>query len=245
MSSVIGGVGGAILGAGLVGAGATVIGGVLASNATSDASNAAIQQQQSALQQQATLSQPYRDLGSAAIPTYQNLLTGGGAGPAGIEKTLQSLPGYQATLTQGTEAAQRAAGASGLNLSGNQVAAVQQQGAVLADQTYNQRLQELLQPINTGQAAAAGQAANVGGAAANISNALIGQGNTQAGIDANTLAGLTKTAGTASNQYLTQQTLANLIPGYGTPGGGGGAGSGGGANMTYPGDASAGIPTLG
>jgi hypothetical protein len=225
------GVAAAIVGTGVVAAGATIASGAMSAGATKDASNAAITEQQAALQQQAQLSQPYRDLGTNNIQTYQNLLTGQGTGSApgtaapgsaaagaNIENTLQSMPGYKATLATGTEAAERSAAASGLNLSGNQVAGVEQYGAQLADSTYQQQLNDALQPIQIGQAAAAGQAANVGTSANNISNALINQGNNQANIDANTVAGITKAGSNATNQYLTYNTLQGLN----NPGGGGG-----------------------
>ena len=212
----------AVIGAGVIGAVGSGVAGSEAAGATESSTNAAIQQQQSALTQQATLSQPYRDLGSSNIQTYQNLLTGGGGPNAGanIETTLQNMPGYKATLATGTEAAQRSAAASGLNLSGNQVAGVEQFGAQLADQTYEQQLNNVLQPIQLGQAAAAGQAANVGTSANNISSALINQGNNTANIDANTIAGITKAGSGAANQYLTYNTLQGLN----NPGGGGGGG---------------------
>lgn len=217
------GVATAIVGVGVLGAAATVYGANKAAGATRDASNAAIAEQKSALQQQAELSKPYRDLGTSNIDTYQKLLTGGGGPNAGanIEQTLQNTPGYKATMDTGIEAAKRSSAAGGLNLSGNQVAAVETFGAQLGDQTYQQQLNNLLQPIQLGQTAAAGQAANVGTSASNISNSLISQGNNMANIDANTIAGITKAGSGAANQYLTYQTLQGLN----NPGGGGGGGS--------------------
>jgi hypothetical protein len=219
----------AVVGAAAIGAVGSAVAGGEAASATTNASNNAIREQQAALQQQATLSQPYRDLGTNNIQTYQNLLTGtngpnGAAAPgsaaagANIQQTLQSLPGYQATLNTGTEAAMRAAGASGLNLSGNQVAGVQAFGSQLADSTYQSELANLLQPIQLGQAAAAGQAANVGTAASNIGNIGINQGNNIANIDANEIAGITRAGSTAANQLITYNTLNGLNnPGVSTP----------------------------
>lgn len=216
------GVAGAIVGVGVLAAGATLASGAMAAGATKDASNAAISEQQAALAQQAELSKPYRDLGTSNIDTYQKLLTGGGGPNAGanIEQTLQNTPGYKATMDTGVEAAKRSSAASGMNLSGNQVAAVETFGAQLGDQTYQQQLNNLLQPIQLGQAAAAGQAANVGTAASNIGNIGINQGNNMANIDANTIAGITKAGSNATNQYLTYNTLQGLN----NPGGGGGGG---------------------
>lgn len=221
----------AVIGAAVVGAAGSAYAGSEAASATGKASNAAISEQQQALQQQATLSQPYRDLGTNNIQTYQNLLTGanGPNGPAtpgspgagaNIEQTLQTMPGYQATLDTGVEAAKRSSAASGLNLSGNQVAGVQAFGSQIADSTYQQQLNNLLQPIQLGQAAAAGQAANVGTSASNIGNIGINQGNNVANIDANEIAGITRAGSTAANQLITYNTLQGL---NNPAGGGGGA----------------------
>lgn len=227
----------AVIGAAVVGAAGSAYAGSEAAGATRDATNASIAANQSALAQQTALSQPYRDLGTSNIQTYQNLLTGGGQGAAGAEATLQSMPGYQATLNTGVEAAKRSSAASGMNLSGNQVAGVEAYGAQLADSTYQQQLNNLLQPIQLGQAAAAGQAANVGTSASNISGALINQGNNMANIDANTIAGITKAGSNATNQYLTYNTLQGLNnPGGGTPAAGGATGAPGNwdGSMTSP-----------
>jgi hypothetical protein len=220
----------AVIGGAVVAAGATAYAGSQAASATKDASSAAIDQQKAALDQQATLNKPYRDLGTTNMSTYQNLLTGD---PATQAKTLESLPGYQFTKNQGIEDVMRAASSSGLNLSGNQVVAVQQYGSNLADQTFQQQLNNLLQPVQLGEAAAAGQAANVGTSASTIGNTLVNQGNTNAGITANEIAGLSKIAGTTSNSAMTYGTLNSLnTPGTVTP------------TPTY-GDPNAGLPSAG
>jgi hypothetical protein len=186
-----------------------------AAGATKDASNASIQQQQQALAQQAALSKPYRDLGQSEIPTLQNLLGVGGADPTAA---LRATPGYQFQQQQGTQNTVNQASAMGLGLSGNTLEGLSKFNQGLADTTYQQAVGNAENVVNTGQAAAAGQAANVGNAAGNISNTLMNQGNTLAGIDANTIAGITKSAGNTANGLITQQTLAGLN----NPGGGGG-----------------------
>jgi hypothetical protein len=80
----------------------------------------------------------------------------------------------------------------------------------LADQTYQDELRNLLAPVQLGQAAAAGQAANVGGAAANIGNIQTQQGANLANIGMNRVAGITGAIGQGINQYTTLQTLRNL-----------------------------------
>lgn len=197
---------------GVVSAVGTAVASNQASKATEGATNAAIGEQNKALTAQEAATAPYQNLGTTNLPTYQSLLTGGGGPNAGqnIQNTLAQTPGYQAALTTGTEAAERAAGASGLNLSGNQVAGVEQFGATLGDATYQNALNNALAPIQIGEAAATNTAANIGGAATNISNLLSNQGNTTAAIDANTVAGITKAASGAASQYTTAQTLQGL-----------------------------------
>lgn len=180
-----------------------------ASSATNNATNANVAEQNAALNQQATLSQPYRDLGSSAIPQYEALLGLGPQGASGIGAALQNTPGYQFTQQQGQTGILNAASASG-GVGGNTLAALDTYNTGLASGTYQSEVADIGGAVASGQAAAAGQAQNVGTAAGNIGTALTSQGQTNAGIDANLAAALTKTAGNASNQYITQQTIGAL-----------------------------------
>lgn len=210
-------VAGAIVVGGIAaGVGSAVAGGE-AAGATRDAANTAAGVQRDALKQQAALAAPYTAQGQTGIQTY-NALTS--ANPAQVQQTLENTPGYRATMDTGVEAAKRASAASGLNLSGNQVAGVETFGAQLGDQTYQQAISNALGQEQIGQAAAAGQAANIGSAASNLSNIAIGQGNNIANIDANTIAGITRAGSNTANQILTYNTLQGLN----NPGGGGGGG---------------------
>ena len=208
------GVAGAIAGAAVVGAGATMYASSQAASATKDASNAAIQQQKDALAQQAALSAPYRGLGESAMGAYQNLLgigKGGQIDPTKAMQTLQQMPGYQFQLQQGLDAATAKANAMGLGLSGNTLQALTNYGQGLASTSYQQELQNLLNPIQIGQAAAAGQAANIGQTASNIGNIGINQANTLAGIRSNEASGLVGALGQGVNQYTTMNTLQGLM----------------------------------
>lgn len=201
----------AVVGAGVIGAGASIIGANKAASATKDASNAAIQQQQAALAQQATLSQPYRDFGQSGIsPLSQLLGLTPGSTPGSQQAALAGTPGYQFALQQGLQSTQAAANAQGMGLSGNTLAALDQYSTGLADQTYQQRVGNLESVVGLGQAAAAGQAANVGQTAANVGNIGMAQGQTNAGLAVNEAAALTKIAGGAANQYTTMNTLQGL-----------------------------------
>lgn len=199
----------AIIGAGVVGAVGSSVAASSAAGATNNATNANIAQQQSALSQQAALSQPYRDLGSSAIPQYEALLGIGPQGSAGIGQALQNTPGYQFTQQQGQTGILNAASLGG-GVGGNTLAALDQYNTGLASGTYQSEVADIGGAVASGQAAAAGQAQNVGTSAANIGNAITAQGQTNAGIDANLAAALTKTAGNASNQYISAQTIGAL-----------------------------------
>lgn len=199
---------------GVIGAAGSVAAGAEAADATKSASNAAISQQQQALQQQAELSQPYRNLGQSAIPQLQGLLGLNGQDPTAA---LRATPGYQFQQQQGTQNTLNAASAQGMNLSGNTLEGLSKFNQGLADTTYQQAVGNAQNVVDQGQAAAAGQAANIGNAADNISSNLINQGNTLAGIDANTIAGISKSVGNGANQAITANTLAGLN----SPGGAG------------------------
>lgn len=200
----------AIVGGAVVGAAGSAIAGNKAAKATKSASQAAITEQEKALAQQERLSAPYRELGESGITQLKALLGISGSG-TDATSALRSTPGYQFARDQGLQAATNSATAQGLSLSGNTLEALDRFGTGLADQTYQQQVGNLENVVGLGQAAAAGQSANIGNAASNIGSTLINQGNAQAGISANTIAGITKAIGGGIDQYGQQQVLAGLM----------------------------------
>ena len=235
----------AVIGAGVIGAVGSSVAGSEAAGATKSATNASINAQQSAQQQQQALNAPYAAIGTGAngnggaIGQYTNLLGLGSQGTAGIESTLASTPGYQFAKTQGLDATTNRAAAMGLGLSGNTLQGLDQFSTGLADSTYQQALGNAQNAVTIGQNAAAGTGSGILQTGANVGSALINQGNTLAGIDANTIAGITKSAGNAANQYTTLSTLNALNnPGGAPPGGwavGGGPDSSNPADSGYTG----------
>lgn len=195
----------AIIGGAVVGAAGTAIAGSESANAISSSSNKAIAAQQQALQQQQQLSSPYTNLGQGAVGQLQALTT-----PGTSLSTLQQMPGFQFAQQQGTTATENAASAMGLGLSGNTLQGLSQFNQGLAQNTFQQQYQDVMGQVQLGQAAAAGQAANIGQAASNVGNIEVGAGQNIAGIDANIAAGLSKSVGGAANQYIGYNTLQNL-----------------------------------
>jgi hypothetical protein len=200
----------AIVGAAVVAGGSAMAAGSMASSATTNASNASVAEQNSALSQQAALSAPYRAVGQDAIGQYEALLgTGPGSNAQTIQQALQNTPGYQFTRQQGQQGIMNAASASG-GVSGNTLTALDQYNTGLADQTYQNALNNAQGAVGMGQAAAAGQAQNVGQAASNISSTLNTQGTNLANIDIGTAAGISKAVSGGAQNYAEYSALQAL-----------------------------------
>lgn len=193
----------------------------ISAKAIKEAAQTASDQQKYAIEQSAKMSAPYRGLGESAIPAYQRLLgigAGGQQDPAQMNAQLTQMPGYQFQQQQGNDATKRQASAMGLGLSGNTLKALSDYNQGLASTSYQQQLQNLLQPIDVGQASSAGQASmiqaganNLGNIATNrgtnLANIATNQGNAMGNIGANAISGVS----TALNQgYQNQQTLKTL-----------------------------------
>lgn len=187
----------AIIGASVIGAGASIIS---AHSASSAASNAA--QQNNALQKQiydsnVALEQPYIQSGDTANSALMGFLGLGGdpaASQAALNNYLNST-GYQFTKSQGIQAAQQNAASSGMLNSGSTLKALDAYGTGLADQ-YGQQYEQNLQGVaSTGEGAA---------------NALAGQGQSYANaVSANNNSAAT----TAANAGLAGASSINGLIG--------------------------------
>lgn len=208
----------AIIGAAAIGAIGTAVAGSESASAINSSTNASIAAQTSAQGRQQALNAPYANIGTGgAIQQYENLLGTGPQGTAGVQSALEATPGYQFTKSQGLTATENAATAMGLGLSGNTLEGLDKFSSGLADTTYQQALGNAQNAVTIGQNAAAGTGAGILQTGQGVSNAILNQGNTIAGIDANLAAGLTKSAGNAANQYLAYNTLQNLNNPYPGP----------------------------
>ena len=159
---------GATIGAGVLGAGASLIG---SGQSASAARNAANQQLQMYNTTRGDLS-PYNQAGQTALNALTNLATGSptGGGPDYVsmaynqylpgsmtQQQLEQTPGYQFTLAQGQKAVQSAAAARGLGVSGASLKSAGDYVTGLADKTYldqfnvqQQRFSDVL-GLNTAQ----------------------------------------------------------------------------------------------
>lgn len=222
----------AIAGSAIVGAGASLIGGSKASKAAKDAAkeqtkatNAAIAAEQKALERQIKLQEPFRQVGvnalaqypGAAAPSYQ---------PFGMEQ-FNADPGYQFRMSEGLKALERSAASRGILSSGQTLKDITRFGQDTASQEYQnafsrymleteRKRRETLDPleyqIGLGQAAASGQAANIGTTAGSTSNLMQALGNinaqravTQGNIATGTMNTLGNIAGQAAQGYADYQ----------------------------------------
>lgn len=180
----------AVVGAGVLGAGASIVSSKSAASAQKSAANQATDVQQQMFNTTQQNLQPFIQAGTGA----QNMLTDklpGLTQPITMdEATLRATPGYQFNLNQGLRATQNSAASRGLGTSGAALKGASQFATGLADNTYQNQFgnavtnqtniyNRLLGAAGLGENAAAG----VGNAAvqtgANIGNNITGAGNAQ------------------------------------------------------------------
>ena len=227
--------GAAILGAAALGAGASILGGRSQAKASKDAAKeqrratqATIAQQERALERQIGLQEPFRQTGVNALADYG---TASQYTPFGMDQ-FQADPGYQFRMSEGLKALERSASARGLLQSGGTLKDITRFGQDAASQEYQNafqrylterqaRLQPLEYRIGLGQAAASGQAANVGSTATNVGNlttslgninsaGIMGQSNAYNNMLGN-IAGVATDAASAYGQYQAAQPYQNYL----------------------------------
>jgi hypothetical protein len=238
----------AIIGAGVLSAGAGIYAATKASSAQEQATAtaASIEKQQLA-QTEANFNtsknnlQPYIDAGTGAQTTLTNELPNLTSPVVMNESALQQTPGYQFNLTQGLKAVQNSAAARGLGVSGAALKGASAFATGLADSTYQNQFSNavtnqtnaynrLLGVVQTG----AGAAGNLAGAATGTS-AVETAGAGQ--IGGSVIAGGNAAAAGANATGSAISSAANSLGGYALIKGLYGAGSAQGpAQTTYEGN---------
>lgn len=181
----------AILGAGVVAAGAQIYSSSKAADAQKEATDkaAAIAQQQ--YQQSRSDLAPYRDMGGRAGAELESRLPFLTSPITMDQETLEKTPGYQFTKTQGLKAVQNSAAARGLGVSGAALKGAATFATGLADNTYQNQFNNentnrtnaynrLKGLIDTGENAAAGTGVLGAKSAETQAGAAIGAGNAAA-----------------------------------------------------------------
>ena len=188
-------------------AGASLVGGILQSNALqqgartqADAAQRAIDLQQQINQQQTALNAPFYSAGVAGQNRLLDLLgISGNKGATGYGKYAQDFsmgdfqqdPGYAFRLSEGQKALERSAAARGGLISGGALKAAQRYGQDMGSQEYQNaynryqtnranQLNPLGSLAQSGQSAANFQASNLGSYGTNVGNLMGQQGQSQA-----------------------------------------------------------------
>lgn len=225
----------AIAGSAIVGAGASLIGGKQSSDAAKDAAKAqtkatkaTIAAQERALERQIGLQEPFRQTGVNALADYG---TASQYTPFGMEQ-FQADPGYAFRMSEGLKALERSAASRGILQSGQTLKDITRFGQDAASQEYQNafqrylterqaRLQPLEYRIGLGQAAASGQAANVGSTASTVGGLMtslgdirsagtIGQSNAYNNMLSN-LSSVATQGANAYGQYQAAQPYHNYL----------------------------------
>lgn len=214
-----------IIAAAAIGAAATAGAGAYAANksaeAQKDASKRAAKTQKEALAAQTELAKPYVKAGKNALAEYQKLAPYQDFGMA----QFQADPGYQFRMSEGMKALERSAAARGLLQSGTTLKGIQQYGQNLASSEYENAFSRYLTQrearmdpyrylTGMGQAAAAGQAANIGTTGAALADIAAQRGNAQAAGTmgaVNALAGGIGQVGQAVGSYYANQPYMNYL----------------------------------
>lgn len=161
---------------GLLGAGnlaANIYSGVQGTDAYKDMAKAQTQ----ATQQAINLQKPYLQSGVAANTQLSGLLGLDGENKDDILELLRNSPGYQFRMNEGQDALNKSLSARGMVFSGNALREAQELGQGLADQTYNDYVDQLYRQSAAGQGAA-GAAGDLYQDVGNIqANKIMGQSN--------------------------------------------------------------------
>lgn len=184
----------AVIGAGVLGAGASIYGANKAADTQqANAQRVADIQQQQYQQTRSDLS-PYRDIGAQAATNLGGRLSDLTSPIVMDQATLEATPGYQFNLTQGQKAVTNSAAARGLGTSGAALKGAATFATGLADNTYQNQFNNantnqtnaynrLKGLVDTGASAAAQTGVLGEKAAYNSGTALTGGANAEAAAD--------------------------------------------------------------
>lgn len=219
--------GAATLGSAAVGA----FGANKAAKSQEKAADKAAKAQKNALAAQTAVNAPYVEAGKTALPEYQKLAPYQSFSMA----QFQADPGYSFRMSEGVKALERSAAARGLLQSGGTLKGITQYGQDLASAEYQNAFSRYLTErqarlgpyeflTGVGQAAAAGQSANIGSTGAALADIATQRGNIQAARSmgtANAFGDALSNIGTAAAGYGVSQPYMNYLASI-TPATGGG-----------------------
>lgn len=213
------GVSGAIVGAGVLGAGANIWGANTAANAQENASNNANATQMSMFNQEMANEQPYIAAGKDALSQIQSNM-GAWNTPFGMAQ-FQEDPAYQFDLQQGEKAITNSSAATGGLVSSGELGGLSNYAGQMFSNEYSNAYNRYVNNISSaysklsgvasmGQAAASGANSAAQNAGNNISANQIGAGNAAGAASIGTANALSGVAGSVPNAFLTNSLINSL-----------------------------------
>ena len=215
----------AIIGSALIGAAGSAAAGIFGGNKAADAQKKAAKKaakaQKNALAVQTKLVEPYVEAGKNALVEYQKMAPYEDFGM----KQFEADPGYNFRMAEGMKGLERSAAARGLLQSGSTLKGIQQYGQNLASSEYENAFSRYLTQREArmdpyrylsgqGQAAAVGQAANVGSTGAALADIAAQRGNVQAAQAAGTAGAFGNALGSVAQgigSYYANQPYMNYL----------------------------------
>ena len=204
----------AIIGGAALTAGVGAIASSSAASKQAKASQNALGLQESMFNQAKAGLQPYNDFGQSVLPELQGLLGIGPKGGAGMQSTLEQLPGYQFTLGQGLRSTQNSYAARGLGSSGAALKGAAGYATGLANSQYSNYFNQLLGSAQLGGNAAAAVGGVAGQFASPVGNSATNIGNAQA----NGILGASNALGGGINNAVGGYLFNSLLGGGGSGG---------------------------
>jgi hypothetical protein len=200
-----------------------------AAQTQADAAARAGDQQAYALERQLEVSEPYRVAGTEAVNQLSAMTKPGGEFYAPFSQTdFTQDPGYAFRLKEGMKGLNASAAARGGLISGNALRAATAYGQEMGSQEYTNAFNRYyterankMDPLKflsgQGQAAAAGQAANIGAGATSNAALITGAGNAQAAGQIGSANAYANAIGQGVSMYQTNQLLNRFAPQQITP----------------------------
>lgn len=199
----------AAIGAGISAAG-SIAGSAMQSGATGRAAGAAQRNQEMLYKIQEAKLAPYEEQGRQAFGQLGDILNiNGPEAAANALNRFQASPGYQWQLDQGLRAVDAGAAADSGARGGAVLKAEQTFGQGLANQDFNNYVNNLFKLSQFGQNSALQESTNAGAVGGNLSNIALGQGAAESSIYGNAAKGI----GQAANQLLSNQGFQDWLGG--------------------------------
>ena len=224
-----------VIAAAAIGAAGSAAAGIYGANKAASsqdkATKKAAKAQKQALAQQLALTKPYVEAGKNALPEYLKLAPYEDFGM----KQFQADPGYNFRMAEGMKGLERSAAARGLLQSGGTLKGIQQYGQNLASAEYDNAFSRYISQreasmepyrylTGLGQAAAAGQAANIGSSGAALAEIAAARGNASAALAAGTgsaIGNAFSSIGQGVGSYYANEPylnyLSSITPGMNSP----------------------------